>query len=223
MGGRQGQRAPGQPGRQAKPPEESLGDWRLKYYRERNASKALKKELTDNAINRRDLLTAMKSCILEVGLAQQAKKSILQRQLGEGKLEQGPKHPLDLEAVDQAVNLGQFQSQDKIRAVHSLLSHDFFVDKLLEFIDHTPKYVFEPESASSVLAKACADLQRAPSASALSKAYLTRATSAATGLSVRPQTTAKAPPADLPAKRFRLQSGSKHDPAERKIFFQMKV
>ena len=155
----------------------------------------------------------------------QAKKSILMRQLSEGKKEQSLKQPLDLEAVEEAITIGQFHSQDKIKAVQSLLTHDFFVDKLLEFIDHTPKYVFEPESASLVLTKACADLQRAPSASVLTKGYLSRTTSAATGLLSRPQTAAKGfgHPSDLTTKRFRLQSSSKHDTADKKLFFQMKV
>ena len=123
------------------------------------------------------------------------------------------------------MRLGHFEPRDKLRAVHSLLSHDFFVDKLLEFIDLAPQYVFEAQPASLVLAKACADLARAPSASELTKARLSRTTSAATALLSRPHTAARAPgpPADAPAKRFRLQSGPVLGAQDKKLFFQMKL
>ena len=123
----------------------------------------------------------------------QAKKSILQRRLGGS----APRDPAEAEA---AVRLGHFEPRDKLRAVHSLLSHDFFVDKLLEFIDLAPQYVFEAQPASLVLAKACADLARAPSASELTKARLSRTTSAATALLSRPHTAAAAEPLLAPRR-----------------------
>lgn len=91
---------------------------------------------------------------------------------------------LDLYDVDEKVQLQEFTGDDKKKLIESLLKHDFFVDRLLDFITISANYSWVSGSLSQNLAKP--SYLREVSNSKLVKILAT--TSASTGKISRPFT-----------------------------------
>lgn len=120
---------------------ESENQWKSLFEREKNSTKKLKEELYSKAVERNEIVMAMKNCLLE------AKKIIYMRKHA------GEAENVDLFDIDQKIPFAEFESEDRVSAVRMLMDHELVMEKMMEFVEAQRKCQIETIPARQMLGR----------------------------------------------------------------------